>query len=164
LAKEGIDLLEELLRIQSPSGSETAAATHLVSWMQRHRFDAHCDGAGNAVGVIGSPEHHETTVAVRELILLGHIDTVPGYPPVMRPRGKLYGRGAVDAKGPLAAFATAAALVGARPGWRIVVVGAVEEESATSRAPATSRGPASPRSQLSASRRMAEAGARYKGG
>jgi LysW-gamma-L-lysine carboxypeptidase len=39
----------------------------------------------------------------------------------------------VDAKGPLAAFATAAALVGPLPGWRIVVVGAVEEEAATSK-------------------------------
>jgi len=58
---------------------------------------------------------------------------VSGFPPVEVRDGKLYGRGAVDAKGPLAAFATAAALVGPQPGWRIIVVGAVEEEAATSR-------------------------------
>jgi len=69
----------------------------------------------------------------RELVLLGHIDTVPGFPPVEVCDGKLYGRGAVDAKGPLAAFAAAAALVGPQPGWRIIVVGAVEEEAATSK-------------------------------
>jgi LysW-gamma-L-lysine carboxypeptidase len=69
----------------------------------------------------------------RELLLLGHIDTVRGFPTVAERAGKLYGRGAVDAKGPLAAFAVAAALVGPRPGWRIVVAGAVEEEAATSK-------------------------------
>jgi [amino group carrier protein]-lysine/ornithine hydrolase len=64
---------------------------------------------------------------------LGHIDTVRGFPTVAVRDGKLYGRGAVDAKGPLTAFATAAALIGPQPGWRIVVAGAVEEESITSR-------------------------------
>jgi LysW-gamma-L-lysine carboxypeptidase len=67
------------------------------------------------------------------LLLLGHIDTVRGFPRVRESDGRLYGRGAVDAKGPLAAFATAAAAMGRRPGWRIVVVGAVEEESASSK-------------------------------
>jgi LysW-gamma-L-lysine carboxypeptidase len=70
---------------------------------------------------------------IRELVLLGHIDTVAGHPPVERRDGRLFGRGAVDAKGPLAAFATAATMVGPRPGWRIVVAGAVEEEAATSK-------------------------------
>jgi LysW-gamma-L-lysine carboxypeptidase len=53
--------------------------------------------------------------------------------PVRREGQVLYGRGSVDAKGPLCAFAAAAARVTVRPGWRITVVGAVEEESATSR-------------------------------
>ncbi|MCC6169972.1 MAG: M20/M25/M40 family metallo-hydrolase, partial [Caldilineaceae bacterium] len=49
----------------------------------------------------------------------------------------LYGRGAVDAKGPLATFVAAAARVGhawaTAQGVRVVVVGAVEEEAATSK-------------------------------
>ena len=90
---------------------------------------AHRDGAGNAIGVLEAPG----AGPVRELILLGHIDTVRGFPKVIERDGKLYGRGAVDAKGPLAAFATAAAVLGPQPGWRIVVAGAVEEESATSK-------------------------------
>jgi [amino group carrier protein]-lysine/ornithine hydrolase len=69
----------------------------------------------------------------REIVLLGHIDTAPGVVEVRRADGKLYGRGAVDAKGPLCAFASAAARVGPREGWRIVVVGAVEEECPTSK-------------------------------
>jgi len=45
----------------------------------------------------------------------------------------LYGRGAVDAKGPLCAFAAALARIRTQSNWRVTVVGAVEEESATSR-------------------------------
>jgi LysW-gamma-L-lysine carboxypeptidase len=59
---------------------------------------------------------------------LGHIDTVPGEVPVRREGDLLFGRGAVDAKGPLACFTAAAALAGARPGWRLTVIGAVGEE------------------------------------
>ena len=40
----------------------------------------------------------------------------------------MYGRGSVDAKGPLACFAAATALAGAREGYRFVVIGAVGEE------------------------------------
>jgi LysW-gamma-L-lysine carboxypeptidase len=49
--------------------------------------------------------------------------------------GLLYGRGAVDAKGPLAAFAMAAARLQARglPAGRVVVIGCVEEEAPSSR-------------------------------
>ena len=50
-----------------------------------------------------------------------------------REDGHLYGRGSVDAKGPLATFIAAAAEVGALPGKRIVVVGATEEEAASSK-------------------------------
>ena len=65
-------------------------------------YDAHVDGAGNAVGTRGTGE--------REIVLLGHIDTVPGEVPVRIEDGVLFGRGAVDAKGPLAAFVVAGAL------------------------------------------------------
>ena len=125
----GLSLLRELLAIRSPSGHEMPAVNHLVNWLGGHGFMAHRDGAGNAVGVLEAPRGNP----LREIILLGHIDTVRGFPKVVERDGKLYGRGAVDAKGPLAAFATAAAIVGPRPGWRIVVAGAVEEESATSK-------------------------------
>src|SRR5205823_3698248 len=63
--------------------------------------------------------------------LLGHIDTVPGEIPVRVEDGELIGRGAVDAKGPLAAFVAAATERVA--GVRVTVVGAVEEESPTSK-------------------------------
>src|SRR5690606_15884588 len=62
----------------------------------------------------------------------GHIDTFPGEVPVRREGNLLYGRGSVDAKGPLCTFA-AAAQIEVPPDWRITVVGAVEEECATSK-------------------------------
>ncbi len=130
LLQDGEALLTELVRIHSPSGQERRAVMHLVDWFSRHGFAAHRDAAGNAVGVLDGPANGGP---VREILLLGHIDTVIGFPSVTVRDGKLYGRGAVDAKGPLAAFATAAALTGPRPGWRIVVAGAVEEEIVTSR-------------------------------
>lgn len=129
-AASGLALLRRLLEIRSPSGHETPAVNYLVQWLAEHGFSAHRDSAGNAIGVLETPG---AAGPKRELLLLGHIDTVPGYPKVCEREGRLYGRGAVDAKGPLVAFATAAALVGARPGWRLVVAGAVEEESASSR-------------------------------
>jgi LysW-gamma-L-lysine carboxypeptidase len=66
-------------------------------------------------------------------MLLGHIDTVPGEIPVRIEDGWLHGRGSVDAKGSLGAFAEATAQAAIPAGWRVVVIGAVEEEIATSR-------------------------------
>ena len=40
----------------------------------------------------------------------------------------IYGRGSVDAKGPLACFVDAVTEVGTVDGWQLVVIGAVEEE------------------------------------
>jgi LysW-gamma-L-lysine carboxypeptidase len=92
--------------------------------MGAHGFDAHVDEVGNAVGARGD--------GPRQVTLLGHIDTFPGNPQVRREGDWLTGRGTVDAKGPLCAFAVAAASVEVPPGWRVTVVGAVEEEAATS--------------------------------
>ena len=124
--------LTSLLRIYSPSGQEAPAVAFLVGWMQQAGFAAYVDTVGNAVGILDGGAGSDGQPP-RDIILLGHIDTVPGFIPVEAREGRLYGRGAVDAKGPLAAFAVAAAQVGLRPGWRIVVIGALEEETTTSR-------------------------------
>lgn len=100
--------------------------------MAAQGMDAFVDAAGNAVGILEGGPAADGSPA-QEIVLLGHIDTVGGDVPVRVEDGKLYGRGAVDAKGPLASFAAAAAQVGPQPGWRIVVIGAVEEEAATSK-------------------------------
>jgi LysW-gamma-L-lysine carboxypeptidase len=122
---DAVDLLSQLVAIPSPSEQEAEAAGFLVSWMNEHGLQAHVDEAGNAVGTKGE--------GPQEILLLGHIDTFPGEIPVRRVGDLLYGRGTVDAKGPLCTFAAASAQVDLPPGWRLTVVGAVEEESATSK-------------------------------
>ena len=105
----------------SPSGQERGAVEWLVARMKSLGYDnAFIDDAGNAVGVMGK--------GPKQVILLGHIDTVPGEIKVVRDGISLYGRGSVDAKGPLASFTDAVAKVGAKDGWQFVVIGAVEEE------------------------------------
>jgi LysW-gamma-L-lysine carboxypeptidase len=116
-----IGILEDLLKIYSPSGEERKAVEYLTREMGRRGFQATIDPAGNAVGSIGD--------GPREIVLLGHIDTVQGFIEVHTEGNRLYGRGAVDAKGPLACFTAAVARLGARPGWKVTVIGAVGEES-----------------------------------
>jgi LysW-gamma-L-lysine carboxypeptidase len=124
-----VALLEQALRIPSVSGQEGDVAQFLVEQMRALGLDAYVDGAGNAVGEAG---------AGPAIVLLGHIDTVPGVVPVRVADGKLYGRGAVDAKGPFVAFLAAAArIIGGHrePSLpaRLVLVGATEEEAASSK-------------------------------
>jgi len=113
----------------SPSGQERGAVEWLVTRMKSLGYgDAYIDEAGNAVGVMGQGS--------QQVVLLGHIDTVPGEIPITftpgpSPFGRgesLYGRGAVDAKGPLACFVDAVPQVGVLDEWQFVVIGAVEEE------------------------------------
>jgi LysW-gamma-L-lysine carboxypeptidase len=121
------DLLIDLVRCYSPSENETPAVQHLTMWMQAHGFHTWIDPVGNACGMRGPADAPHT------LMLLGHIDTVPGEIPVRIEDGQLYGRGSVDAKGPLCAFTDATAQAALPDGWRVVVIGAVEEEIATSK-------------------------------
>jgi LysW-gamma-L-lysine carboxypeptidase len=122
---DAIDLLESLVSIPSLSGQESGASTHLVEWMAARGFDARVDEVGNAVGARGD--------GPRQMMLLGHIDTFPGDLPVRREGDWLHGRGTVDAKGPLCAFVVAASGIDVPDGWQVAVVGAVEEEAASSR-------------------------------
>ena len=126
-----VDFLKELVAIQSLSGQETAVSQFLVSTMNTLGYTAHVDEAGNAVGVRECPDQNGDIS--REIVLLGHMDTVPGDIPVRIEDGILHGRGSVDAKGPLATFVMAGAQADLQSGTRLVVIGATEEEAATSK-------------------------------
>ena len=115
-----IALLEGLVKAYSPTYQEAGAVQYLVGQMQELGFAAFADPAGNAIGTRGDGEN--------EILLLGHIDTVPGAIPVRREGDLLFGRGSVDAKGSLACFTAAAAQILPPPGWRVTVAGAVAEE------------------------------------
>ena len=116
-----LELLTGLVGIPSLSGSEAAAVAWLCHAMAQRGYVASVDGGGNAVGTRGAGPH--------ELLLLGHIDTVPGEIAVRVADGVLHGRGAVDAKGPLAAFVAAGARATLPDGVRLTVIGALGEES-----------------------------------
>ena len=120
-----IALLHDLVAIPSVNPGEREAVTFLCAEMARRDFLTHIDGIGNAVGTVGNGPAH--------LVLLGHIDTVPGQFPVRIEGGDLlYGRGSVAAKGPLATFVAAAARTyqrGALDGLRVTVIGGIGEEA-----------------------------------
>ena len=102
-----IELVHGLVEIPSLSRQESVAAAWLAHQMRAAGFDrGFVDEAGNAVGELGDPS------ASRTIVLLGHIDTVPGNIPVRIENDLLYGRGSVDAKGPLATFVAGAARFG----------------------------------------------------
>ena len=118
-----VRFLTNLLGIYSPSGKEQAIATFLSTEMKRLGFDVGIDTIGNVIGVIGTGDP--------TLLLCGHMDTVAGHMPLRIEEGKIYARGAVDAKGPLAAMVMAAAQVAQEPNFKgkVLVVSVVEEEA-----------------------------------
>lgn len=113
---EARELLVDLVSIPSPSGEEERAATRLVEFFDAHDREAYLDDVGN----VRAPGHDA-------VLLTSHIDTVPGDIPVRiedTDDGEiLWGRGSVDATGPLAAMAVAAVRTG------VSFVGVVEEEA-----------------------------------
>ncbi len=127
---QAIDLLRELVSIPSPSGHELRASTFLACWLATRGFTASVDESGSAVGILSGPP---APGPCRDIVLLGHVDTVAGEIPVRVEHGELWGRGSVDAKGSLATFACAAAGIELPAGVRLIVIGATEEESASSR-------------------------------
>ena len=107
-----IELLTRMVETRSLSGEEQGVAAYLASQMQKLGFSAQVDEAGNAVGI--PPYEAIPGKPLKDIVILGHMDTVPGDIPVRREGvggDILHGRGSVDAKGPLAAFAVAAARV-----------------------------------------------------
>ncbi len=125
MSQEDIDLLRGMVERYSPSKEEAEVSVFLVEAMKQRGFHAYRDEVGNAVGEVGDGDRH--------IVLLGHIDTVPGIVPVREENGILYGRGTVDAKGSFATFVSAVSRLTEAKGTRITVVGAVEEECPTSR-------------------------------
>ncbi|HEV2529306.1 MAG TPA: [LysW]-lysine hydrolase [Thermomicrobiales bacterium] len=116
-----IELLHGLVAIPSLSGGEADAVRYLTNEMAARGFATEIDTAGNAIGRIGSGDRH--------VVLLGHIDTVSGWITPHILGGILHGRGAVDAKGPLATFVAAATRAADQLSCRVTVVGATGEES-----------------------------------
>jgi LysW-gamma-L-lysine carboxypeptidase len=115
-----VKLLLDSLKIYSPTSQEAELATFLTDRMGPLGYsNVHIDEAGNAIGEVGRGK--------TKLLLCGHMDTVPGKLPVSRRQGRVYGRGAADAKSPMCALLLAGAAA-ADSGFRITFAGVTQEE------------------------------------
>jgi len=115
-----VKLLLDSLKIYSPTTQEAELASFLADAMGPLGYsNVHIDKAGNAIGEIGKGK--------TKLLLCGHMDTVPGKLPVSRKQGRVYGRGAADAKSPLCALLLAGA-ASADSGVSITFAGVTQEE------------------------------------
>ncbi len=145
-AADVVALLQTLIRIPSPNppGDTRQIAAFVADWLQRHGCDDVPSYAPpekpQAVSVIGTLRgaHAGPTI-----MLHAHLDTVPvtadeatrwrvdPYGGVIRD-GRIYGKGSVDDKAPLAAMLTALATCAAqrdRLRGTVVLVAAAEEET-----------------------------------
>ena len=132
---ELVDFARRLMRTPSPSGEESAAAALVQEEMRRLGYDdARTDEVGNVIGLIrGEGGGHSVMLNTH----LDHVSpgdptlwTDPPFSATMRD-GAIYGRGAVDIKGPMACQVHAGGLLlaaGVRPVGDLYVVGAVLEE------------------------------------
>ncbi len=110
MSEQAVRFLTNLLGIYSPSGKEEDIANFLASEMKKMGFEVGIDAIGNVIGVVGEGEP--------VILLCGHMDTVAGYLPLRIEEGKIFARGAVDAKGPLAAMIMAAVAAVKEPGFK----------------------------------------------
>lgn len=119
----GRELLRTAVATPSPSGQEEAVVARLLAALRGRVDEATRDAAGNLLVRRGD--------GPRSIVFLGHVDTVPGEVPIEERDGRLYGRGVVDAKGPLCAALAATAALGDEGARRLTVrvVGAVGEEA-----------------------------------
>jgi len=119
---EPTKLLKQMLETHSPSGKEENLANLLKDQLTELGFkNVRLDSAGNLLGEVGK--------GPPTVLLCGHIDTVPGRLPVKIKEGRIFGRGAVDAKASLAAMMMAASeLIDQATEGRVIVAGVVDEE------------------------------------
>ncbi len=128
-----VDLLRDIVRIPSVSGTEEACRDHLLAWWQARGIDAWTSGR-NVIGVV---EGKAQAGPERGLLLLTHIDVVPVGPGWTREPwdgaledGKVFGRGANDAKSSAAAMAWAVAHIDPAPlHGRLIVALVCDEET-----------------------------------
>ena len=119
------ELLIRLVEIPGVTGDEGKACAYLAQALSVYGWnDVRIDEVGNVIAGRGNGS--------REIVLMGHIDTVAGGPP-FRLEGALdgeilWGRGSVDARGPLCAFAVAGGAAVIPDGWRLRFIAAVGEE------------------------------------
>jgi putative selenium metabolism hydrolase len=118
-----------LVRTPSPSGDEGAVAALVRAELERLGYAVEVDALGNVTGTLeGGPgpcvlfDAHMDTVGVTDP------EAWSADPTGELRDGRLYGRGSVDMKGPLAALVHGAAAARGAIGGRVVVCASIAEE------------------------------------
>jgi len=122
---EPMRLLNMMVNISSISGDESVLSQFIARRVAGKDIHASIDQAGNLVLTKGSGPH--------TLLMLGHLDTVPGLWRADATPEFISGRGCVDAKGCLANFIDVLQQVEVPPHARLMVIGATEEEVSSSK-------------------------------
>lgn len=123
-----VRLLSRLLQAESLPGQEGEAAALLLEALKSLGLPARLDEAGNVEALLGEREP--------EVVLAGHLDVVSvgdssrwPHPQGAVAEGAIWGRGAVDMKGPLVAMLLALESLSQRPlRGRVRLLAAVQEE------------------------------------
>jgi succinyl-diaminopimelate desuccinylase len=130
---ETIKLAEELIRFRTDHSSELEHAVGFVTgWLGGQGIDFEVfthEGLPVLVAYAG-PEKYEQKEK-SDIIFHAHLDVVPGKPEQFEPviaEGRLYGRGAYDMKGALAAMMTAVAELNQDSGGHRVLLAIVPDE------------------------------------
>ena len=129
--RDAVELLQSIVRIPSVSGEEAACRDHLAGWLEDQGVRAWTSGR-NVLGVVEGEDP-----LAPGLLLLTHIDVVPVGPGWTRDpwdgaldQGRVWGRGANDAKSSAAAMAWVAAHLPRRGlRGRLVVALVCDEET-----------------------------------
>ena len=90
------DFLKRCIEYYSPSGEEKEFSEFLADYLKNNGFSVNFDNVGNLIAEKGKGEPF--------LLLISHLDTIPGELSIKEEDGKIYGRGAVDCKPSLAAM------------------------------------------------------------
>ena len=117
-----VQLARTLIDIDSTSGREAAASRWIAGWLGERGYrvveQPVAEDRFNVVATLGEPD----------VVLSTHIDCVPPFFPSREEDGRLYGRGACDAKGILAAQLAALERLRAAGEQRIGLLVVVGEE------------------------------------
>lgn len=94
--EEAKKFLKRCIEIYSPSEKEKEFSEFLAEFLKKSDFKVYFDNVGNLIAEKGTGKP--------VLLLISHLDTIPGELPVEEKEGKIFGRGAVDCKPSLAAM------------------------------------------------------------
>lgn len=117
-----VSTLVQLLEVYTPPGEERRLERTWNRVCDNLGYkDVWRDEVGNFFAAVGRGD--------RTVMFVGHVDTVPGELRVRVSEGKISGRGAVDAKGPLSAMLLAGGLLADKLNKvKLIVAGLVDEE------------------------------------